>query len=157
MLCQGTLTACSYWLCCLVSLSPTHPATTPTCARWCSSTWSQSSVPSCGDSSCALALSSKSPARRACHHDLQHPKPRWGSEKSYSHRLVLGRLVKNTAPPSGFGGVYKGVSGKNGQRALSNPVGWTLAVCIPESVIVSSNLKHYPYLPSLIDAIGSCT
>lgn len=43
------------------SSSPTLPATTLTCVKWCSLTWSQSCGPSLGASSCGSAPSSTSP------------------------------------------------------------------------------------------------
>ncbi len=56
------------------SSSPMLPATTPTCVKWCSSTWSLSCGPSSGASSCASAPSSTSPLPRGRLPGLPHPR-----------------------------------------------------------------------------------
>lgn len=56
------------------SSSPMLPATTPTCVKWCSLTWSLSCGPSSGASSCASAPSSTSPLPRGHLPGLPHPR-----------------------------------------------------------------------------------
>lgn len=73
------------------SSSPMPHATTPTCVKWCSLTWSPSCGPSSGASSCASAPSSTSLVLRGGLPGL--PYPRTDGEIDIDHKLTQERLL----------------------------------------------------------------